>query len=101
MTQIKLPPINPGRFSPLEYEYTGAGYFLTLSESWLPEEDATLSCPAVVGSCSGVDSGFVVFLGKNELTLECHTWGELDVPDNYRDQAVEISTPKINKVDLR
>lgn len=83
------------------YEYTGCGYFLTVAHSSLPSEPRTLSDPAVVGNSGDVQAGFVVFLGNHELTLECHTWGEVDVPENFRDHEVAISTPPVNLVDLR
>jgi hypothetical protein len=84
----------------VEYDYTGSGYFLTLEKEWLPKVEGTYSEPAVVGNYENIQSGFVVFLRKNELTLECHTWGEIDVPENYRDKPVKISTPQINAVIL-
>jgi uncharacterized protein (DUF362 family) len=33
--------------------------------------------------------------GDGEVVLECHTWGEVDVPEDMRDRDVYISTPKI------
>jgi hypothetical protein len=83
------------------YSYTGCGYFLTVSHPALPEQRATLSAPAVVGTAGEITSGFVVFLGNHQLTLECHTWGAIDVPENFRDMAVSISTPPSNVVDAR
>src|SRR5262245_49237753 len=65
---------------PLRYEYTGSGYFLTLRDLSLPVAAKTLSFPVVVGESGEVTCGFVVFLGDHELTLECHTWGAVDVP---------------------
>jgi hypothetical protein len=80
------------------YKYTGSGYFLTISDPALPVEKSTRHVPAVVGSSGSVQCGFVAFLGKNELTLECHTWGPIDVPADFRDQAVRISTPPVRVV---
>ncbi len=86
----------PGR-----YEYTGSGYFLTLTHPLLPTKVETLSYPDVVGVCGDVSCGFVVFLGDHELTLECHTWGAVEVPSDFRDGSVSISTPPVNFADLR
>jgi hypothetical protein len=77
---------------PSRYEYTGSGYFLTVQHPSLPADAETLSEPAVVGTSGRFKAGFVVFLGNHELTLECHTWGEADVPASFRDQDVSIST---------
>jgi len=43
----------------------------------------------------------VVFLGEGALTLECHTWGAVDVPGDFRELNVSVSTPPTNFVDLR
>jgi hypothetical protein len=86
---------------PLRYEHTGCGYFLTVAHASFPDHRCTLSEPAVVGTAGEVQAGFIVFLGENELTLECHTWGAVDVPEDFRDRSVEISTRPINVVDLR
>jgi hypothetical protein len=40
-----------------------------------------------------VHSGFVVFLENGELTLECHSWGDVQIPESYREESVEISQP--------
>lgn len=86
---------------PARYEYTGAGYFLTVHHPLLPQKQQTLSSPAVAGDSGDVRCGFVVFLGDHELVLECHTWGEVDVPADMREREVTISTPPVNVVDLR
>jgi hypothetical protein len=86
---------------PSHYNYTGSGYFLTVKHASLPIEARALSDPPVVGSVGGVQAGFVIFLGNQELTLECHTWGAIDVPEDFRDQQVVVSTPPVNFVDLR
>ncbi len=86
---------------PCRYTYTGSGYYLAVSHSSLPTEQKTLSDPPVVGNFGEVQAGFVVFLGDQELTLECHTWGAIDVPEDFRDQQVLVSTPPVSFVDLR
>jgi hypothetical protein len=83
------------------YEYTGCGYFLTVKNHSLPVEQRSLSDPPVAGISGEIQAGFIVYLGDNELTLECHTWGAVDVPSNFRELDVKIQTPPINFVDLR
>jgi len=83
------------------YEYTGSGYFLSVKHPTLPQVQKTLSDPAVVGNSGDVQAGFVVFLGEGALTLECHTWGAVDVPPDFREREVVVSTPPVNFVDLR
>lgn len=83
---------------PIRYEYTGSGYFLTLADPSLPAGVATLSYPTVVGEYGEFICGFVVFIGDHELTLECHTWGAVDVPSDFRDRPVSITTPSVNNV---
>jgi len=83
------------------YEYTGCGYFLSVKHPSLPAEPRTLSEPAVVGKVGDIQAGFVVFLGYGELTLECHTWGPVDVPEDFREREVVISAPPVNYVDLK
>ncbi|HTU68313.1 MAG TPA: hypothetical protein VMF52_20390 [Steroidobacteraceae bacterium] len=83
------------------YEYTGSGYFLSVSDPSLPEAARTFSEPAVVGIAGDIRAGFVVFLEERRLILECHTWGSVDVSENFRDLDVAVSTPRVNFVDLR
>ena len=84
-----------------EYEYTGCGYFLSIEEEWIPEENTVLSELSVVGRNGMIQAGFVVFIGENEFTLECHTWGEVDVPSNFRDIKVDIGIIHPNIIDAR
>lgn len=83
------------------YDYTGCGYFLTVKDPELPTERRSLSVPPVAGVAGEIQAGFVVYLGDQELTLECHTWGAFDVPENFREMAVQVITPPLNYMDLR
>ena len=83
------------------YRYTGCGYFITVKNNQLPNERRTLSEPPVAGVSGEIQAGFVAYIGDNELTLECHTWGAVDVPPDFRDREVAIQTPPVNYVDLR
>jgi hypothetical protein len=80
------------------YEYTGSGYYLTLSHPSLPAEQKALSRPFVFGTSGEVRSGFVGFLGGGKLVLECHTWGEVDVPAGFRDLDVVITVEEVNVI---
>ncbi|PKO78700.1 MAG: hypothetical protein CVU21_01780 [Betaproteobacteria bacterium HGW-Betaproteobacteria-15] len=84
---------------PCRYNYTG--YYLTVAHASLPTEQRTLSDPPVVGNAGEVQAGFVVFLGDQEVTLECHSWGVIDVPEDFREQGVLVSTPPVIFLDLR
>lgn len=83
------------------FSYTGSGYYLTVKHADLPSERRSLSEPPVAGVAGEVEAGFVVYLGDKELTLECHTWGAVDVPEDFREMEVDVHTPPVNYVDLR
>ena len=74
----------------VSYEYTGSGYYLAVGHSSVPSDRFVCHQPIVLGTSGDVQFGFVVFLENGELTLECHTWGPVDVPDDFREQKVEI-----------
>jgi len=93
LTKGVLPPAvldTVANASPVTYEYTGAGYFLTLRHASLPKERIVCDKPRVVGRSEGLETGFIVFLENHELTLECHAWSQNSVPETYRDQDVAI-----------
>lgn len=71
-------------------DFTGHGYFLTLSSSDLPIERFVLDSPSVTGNVGELLTGFVAFVENNELTLECFAYGEDIVPENYRDLGVTV-----------
>jgi hypothetical protein len=71
---------------PVQCEYTGFGYFLTVSHDQLPAARATISTPTVIGEYAGERYGFVVLLGDFELTLECHGFGSNAVAEGFRDR---------------
>jgi hypothetical protein len=75
-----------------EYRYTGSGYFLTLRMATLPADRQVLSSPTIMGEADGIRCGFVVFLEYHELTFECHSWGDIDLPSDFRDRNVVLST---------
>ena len=71
------------------YNYTGWGYFVTVKHPSLPVA-RSIPGPAVVGVAGGVMAGFVVFLEHNELTLECHGYGDVAVPPDFRERDVVV-----------
>ena len=77
---------------PARYEYSGSGYFVTLSHPALPQARVVCYRPIVIGRSGAVACGFVVYIEHGELTLECHTWGPVDVPDGFREFEVELET---------
>ena len=94
--RLLLPPAHADlaeRFSgSVKYEYTGVGYFLTVRDPTLPAERSVYDEPWVEGTSGPVQCHFVVFVERHELTLECYTIVD-DMPEDFRDQVVRISTP--------
>jgi hypothetical protein len=76
-------------------KHTGVGYFLTVRHASLPAKRLVCSEPVLTGRAGEVDSGFVVFVENGELTLECHSWGDDQIPESYREESVEIA--QLNK----
>ena len=84
----------------VSYDYSFGGYFLTVRHPSLPEKGHSISKPAVFGESGDILVGFILFLGKHRLTLECHVWGPVDVPSDFRDREVEISVRPVNLIDF-
>ena len=75
------------------YDYSGCGYFITIKHSKLPKEPWALALhfPPLSGYWNGIFSGFTIFGQDGELTLECFSYGEEEIPSDYRDHRVEIN----------
>src|SRR5215212_6090184 len=71
--------IREGRL--VEYDYTGCGYFLTIEHPDLPIARIVCDTPKLTGIADGIISGFVIFIEDGQLTIECHSWGDVDVPE--------------------
>lgn len=69
-------------------EHTGSGYYLTVRHPGLPAGRIVCHHPVVIGRCGDVQCGFVAFIEDAQLTLECHSWGPVDVPDDFRERQV-------------
>ena len=73
------------------YEYTGSGYFLSVRHASLPGERIVCDRPLLMGKADGIDCGFVIFIEDGRLTIECHSWGEIEVPEDYRERDVQVA----------
>ncbi len=74
-----------------DFEYTKVGYYLTIKHPKLPVESRVLDEPLIFGRSEAVpEVGFLGFVGNQEFTLECHSWGDEDIPDDFRDRDVEV-----------
>jgi hypothetical protein len=82
----------------VSYNHSGSGYFLTVAHPVLPTERSVYSDPPVVGIVENIQAGFLAFVQGGELMLECHTWGAIDVPPEFRDMAVTVSVLKDHQV---
>lgn len=72
------------------YDYTGAGYFLELTNDILPKDRETISEPTLFGRADNFEVGFLIFIEDSKLTLECHSWGEENPPESVREKLIAI-----------
>ncbi|MCB0703087.1 MAG: hypothetical protein KDC55_10315 [Ignavibacteriae bacterium] len=72
------------------YDYTGAGYFLELTNDILPKDRKTISKPTLLGSADNFEVGFLIFIENSKLILECHSWGEENPPETVREKSIAI-----------
>ncbi len=76
------------------YEYTGAGYFLELKCKNLNLIKETIHGPVVFGRTKDLDVGFLLFVNGDTIIIECHSWGDINPPENIRDLKLEITIEK-------
>jgi hypothetical protein len=69
------------------FEYTGHGYFVTVTHPLLPTQRRVFDRPLLCGRTDYAECGFVVFVQDSELTLECHPWSD-PIPEHFRDDVV-------------
>jgi hypothetical protein len=74
----------------VSYEYSGAGYFLTVKHPALPSARDVLSTPTITGNSGMTQCGFLLFVESGELMLECYKAGAVEVPENFREQQVVV-----------
>ena len=72
-------------------KHTDHGYFLSVDHPSLPSKKMVFSTPFVIGSANGIESGFVVYIDYNTLTLECYPLLDSDIPPDYRNYDVIVS----------
>jgi hypothetical protein len=75
----------------VSFEHTGVGYFLTVRHPEFPVERLVCGDPPLMGLLGDLECGFVVFLERNELTLECYTWNDGGLPRDFREQEVRVT----------
>jgi hypothetical protein len=73
-----------------KYDVTGHGYFLTIKHPSLPLKRTVCNTPILIGECGGIETGFIIFIENGELTIECHGWGDKEIPRNYRELEIQI-----------
>jgi len=78
------------------YDYTGAGYFLELTNDILPKDRKTISEPTLFGRADNFEVGFIIFIENSKLTLECHSWGEENPPETVREKSITIETTELD-----
>lgn len=72
------------------FEFTGAGYFLKISNELFPIERKVIGKPIVTGENNDFQVGFILFLENKTLTIECHSWSEKNPPKGIRTMDLEI-----------
>ncbi|WP_378172633.1 hypothetical protein [Aquimarina sp. SS2-1] len=81
------------------YDYTGAGYFLELTNHILPKERMTISEPTLFGRADNFEVGFLIFIENSKLTLECHSWGNENPPETVREKLITIEIIELDNKD--
>ena len=74
----------------IEYTTTGNGYFLTIKHPSLPYHRIVCDRPILIGEYEGINTGFVIFIEKNELIIECHGWDDKSIPESFRNCDVKV-----------
>jgi hypothetical protein len=84
----------------VKYDHTGVGYFLTVAHPSIPSERLTCDKPIIEGRVNDTSCGFIAFLERGELTLECFTFGHDTVPETIRELDVAISQEPVIALDM-
>lgn len=71
-------------------EFTGAGYFLEIQNNIFPFKRSVYSHPLIIGHGRNFKIGFINFIDNRTMIVECHTWGEENIPSSIRDQPIKI-----------
>ena len=75
-------------------EFSGPGYFLHIKNDIIPIKRKVIAEPIVLGNTENKFVGFVLFLEKGSLTLECHSWGDVNPSDSIREKAMVVKVVK-------
>ncbi|WP_139163971.1 hypothetical protein [Desulfoluna spongiiphila] len=76
----------------IECKFTGAGYYLDIYHKDLPLDRIVCDKPIVTGKYQGIEVGFIIFIEKGTLCLECYNYGSKGVPPEIRHGIVEVAT---------
>ncbi|MBM1643010.1 hypothetical protein JQV27_20155 [Sulfitobacter mediterraneus] len=80
----------------IDLNYSGGNYMLTFRHPALPEQRNVLSEPFITGEARGLLVGFTIFLGNQELSIDCHSFNEdaflahREATDRFREWEMEI-----------
>lgn len=72
------------------YNFTGAGYFLELTNELFPVKRQVISEPILLGKTEDIQVGFILFIENKTLTIECHGWGGSNPPKDIRTKKVQL-----------
>lgn len=75
----------------ISYEPTGNGYFFKVGHPELPVERHMCTVPLVIGEAGGIRTAFVLYLQNHQMTIECHGFGDQEIPKSYREQNVRVT----------
>ena len=72
-------------------QFTGTGYYLDITHSEIPTERIVCDKPFLSASYQGKEIGFLIFIEKQILTLECYNLCNKDFPAEIRNNNIVIS----------
>jgi hypothetical protein len=72
-------------------DFCGSGYLLTVRHNSLVLDRRVLNHPIISGTVGDLLTGFVAFVEKDEVTLECFSYGGEVVPQNFRYLEVQVT----------
>lgn len=79
------------------YEYTGGGYVLEISHPLLPKKKIVCDKPIVIGQADDIVCRFIIFIENSRLTIECLSWGALNVTKGFRYNDVQVEAVTVEK----
>ena len=76
----------------VSFDWSSAGYFLTVSHTLLPKQRMVLDQPIVEASTNEASGTYLAFIENNQLLLEFAAFTE--IPENFRDLEVRIDVQR-------